>query len=388
MEYEKCLFDEQRERINRARDLMERHNIDAFLLLTGANLVYFSGATGMLGGRSGSRPFILILPRKGDPTLIVQGGRQYESRALTCIEDIRIYSRLSQLPLETVMEVIEENHLYKGRIGMELDNEMVVDLPFYQFMRLKNNLPDVDFFDASPLLWQLRMIKSSLEIASITKACSITSEAYTNTFQSIHSGMTENEIETIMLGNMISLGGKAPWVIITSGEGNYDLISKGSSPRRVKNGDMVWMDAGCSYFGYCSDFSRAGVIGEPSPIQKKAQRTMHELTMRGMDMLRPGMPVADVAVYMNRAVKGLDLPITSNISELAGRVGHGMGMFITEPPNLNEEDKTVLMPGMVVTIEPGVATKFGVFHIEENVLITNGEPIQLSSYQWDLWPIG
>ncbi len=186
---------------------------------------------------------------------------------------------------------------------------------------------------------------------------------------------------------MISLGGRSPWALVTSGEGNYDLVSKEGGSRQVLKGDMVWIDGGCSINGYFSDFSRACVIGKASERQKKAQRLIHEITLVGMDMLRPGMPVSQIAARMNQAVLELDLPITSNISGLAGRVGHGIGMCITEPPSLSESDPTILEEGMVVTIEPGVATPFGTFHIEENVLVTKEGPVLLSSPYWELWEI-
>ena len=64
------------------------------------------------------------------------------------------------------------------------------------------------------------------------------------------------------------------------------------------------------------------------------------------------------------------MPVTSDISGLAGRVGHGVGLDMTEPPHISEDDATVLAPGMTITIEPGVATPFGLFHAEQNVLVT------------------
>ena len=69
----------------------------------------------------------------------------------------------------------------------------------------------------------------------------------------------------------------------------------------------------------------------------------------------PGVPVRDIAARLNHRVRSLGLPMTSSISGLAGRVGHGLGLDTTEPPHVSEEDPT-LEAGMVITIEPGVAT--------------------------------
>ncbi len=363
---------------------MEEWQLDALLLLTGPNLIYF---TGMPCGRSGSRPFFYILPQKGCPILIVHDGREYEARAFTSVEDIRTYTRLSQLPLEVVLGGVDDLGLQQGRIGVELGSEMVMDLPFAEFDNLKQGLPGVQFVDASPLLWQLRMIKTGPEIARVARACTITLEAYDRTFRSVRPGMSEAEIERIMMCNMLELGGHSPWVLITSGPGNYDLVSKGGGSRRVQPGDMVWMDCGCAVEGYFSDFGRAGVIGGASALQESAQREIHRITRMGIEMMRPGTPVAEIAARCNEAVRALELPITSNISELAARVGHGLGMVVTELPSLSETDDTQLASGMIVTIEPGVATDYGTFHVEENVLITETGPRVLSEGHWQLWTI-
>jgi Xaa-Pro dipeptidase len=361
--------------------------LDALILFTGLNLSYFTGATGMLGGRSGSRPFIYLLPRAGEPIMIVHQGRQFETRMLTNVKDIRTYSRLSELPLKEILGAIDELKLRKGRIGAELGMEMVLDLPYAQFGCLIKALPDAAILDASSLLWSLRMIKSPTEIDCVTKACEITSQAYTDTFNAIRPGMTECEIESMMVNSMASLGGKAPWTLVTSGEGNYDLVSKGGGARKVQISDMVWMDAGCAVNGYHSDFSRAGVMGGASRLQHDAQNLVHEATMIGLELLRPGVPAAEVALRCNAAIEALPFPVTSSISGLAGRVGHGLGLFITELPSLSEHDTTVLAAGMIVTIEPGFATNYGTFHAEENVLITPEGPRTLSSSHWQLWNI-
>jgi Xaa-Pro aminopeptidase len=66
----------------------------------------------------------------------------------------------------------------------------------------------------------------------------------------------------------------------------------------------------------------------------------------------------------------LSFPTTSSIARRAARIGHGVGLVTTEPPHLSEQDDTPLAPGMIITIEPGVATTYGTFHIEENLLVT------------------
>jgi Xaa-Pro dipeptidase len=378
------ILQEHTRRIQLARRKMEEMSLDALLLFTGPNLFYF---TGMPCGRSASRPFIYLLPRIGEPVLIVHAGRQYEARSFTVVQDIRTYLQLSLVPLEQILSALKDRNLLAGRIGVEMSAEMVLDLPLAEYQRICAALPGAELVDASPLLWSMRMIKSPHEVAQITAACEITSRAYALTFQAARAGMSEAQIEALMVRHMLELGGSAPWVLITSGTGNYDMVSKGGTPRKVEPGDMVWMDVGCSVNGYWSDFSRAGVVGSPSQNQLEGQRAVYEITQKGVSMVCPGVRVAEIGRVCNSAVANLELPVSSDVSGLAARIGHGLGLVVTELPSLNEQDPTVLQPGMVVTIEPGFATRYGTFHVEQNVLVTPDGPRVLSSPTWELTPI-
>jgi len=373
-------------RIARARELMKVYDLAGLMLTAGSNLVYFIGASGPLAGHNGSRPSIYLLPLEGDPVLIVQDGPSIVARA-TGIVDIRPYTRLSHLPKDTLMKAMRDRHLLHGKIGAELGGEMSLDLPFGEFARFQEEIPMVEFIDASPLLWELRRVKSEAEISRIARACEITSQSYEMTFKAVRPGMTENQVEQIHRMNMMALGGGTPWSMILSGSGNYDLIGKNGVDRIIEPGDLIWIDSGCAVEGYWSDFSRAGVVGGPTPQQEEAQQRIHEITMLGVNMVRPGISAKEIAARCYEALEAFDFPITSSIAKLAARVGHGIGLDITELPSINQEDPAILEPGMVISIEPGIATEFGTFHIEENVLVAQDGHRLLSSPDWQLWTI-
>ena len=125
-------------------------------------------------------------------------------------------------------------------------------------------------YDAAGLLWSLRTIKSESEISCVREACRIVAESYGHTFASAHAGMREREIYQTMLGGLSAPGGET-FLAITSGSGNYDLVSKPAEDRIVQQGEMFWMDAGCRVGGYWSHYSRACVMGAPSALQMQAQ---------------------------------------------------------------------------------------------------------------------
>ncbi|MCC2626433.1 MAG: family metallopeptidase [Thermomicrobiales bacterium] len=360
--------DEYLARVARVREEMARLGLDGLLLTSGPNLTYLTGYPSP--SRAGSRPFIFLLPQSGPPILIVHTGREREARGYSWVEEIRTYHALSRAPLSEIIEALHDVGLLQGRVGAELGAEESLDVPVGDFLELRQRLPGVRFADAGPALWPARMRKSAAEITCVREACTATARAYALTFEQARVGITEADVARLMTVASLEAGGGSPWVIITSGAGNYDLASKLPSRRRLEPGDFVWMDSGCTAGGYWSDFGRAGVVGGPTAEQRDAQNRIHDITMLGVDAVRPGITTSEVARRCNEALARLDLPITSCVSDLAARVGHGLGLMPTELPHVAEDDETVLEPGMIVTVEPGVATPFGIFHIEENVLVT------------------
>ena len=372
-------------RLDRARAAMARAGLDALLLLNSTNLVYLSGYPAV--ERTLARPHYLVVPRRGRPAFLVHEGRAAEARKYGWIDDVRTYHALSVAPLAELSGLFADLDLHAGRIGCELGFDQRIGIPFGEFERLRAELAPARFEDASAVLWPLRMIKSAADLAALREACRITSDALERTILAARAGTTDRAAAIAVQGHMTGAGARDPWVALAAGQGNYDLATGVGHGQVLEPGDMVWMDAGCTVEGFRSDFGRAGVIGGPSAEQQDAQRQIWEVTMEGVRMARPGVPVRDIAAHVNLRVAALGLPLTSNVSGLAGRVGHGLGLDTTEPPHISEQDPTVLEAGMVITIEPGVATQFGIFHVEQDVVVTPDGPEVISRAPWPLRPI-
>jgi Xaa-Pro aminopeptidase len=228
------------------------------------------------------------------------------------------------------------------------------------------------------------MVKSAADIEALRRAGRITADAYAATWAATAGGHLDHDVARRMTSAMADAGGEAPWVLITSGLGAYALATGVPVGRQLEAGDMVWMDVGCSVESFWSDYSRAAVVGPPSPDQREAQRRIVDITAAAVAMVRPGVPVREIAAWCNTQVHEIGLPVRSWTSDLAGRVGHGIGYEITEPPHVSEADPTLLAPGMVISVEPGVATDFGLFHVEQNVLVTGDGAEVLSTSPWEL----
>lgn len=356
------------ERAAMLRARMAAAGMDALLLTTGENLRYASGYPSPL--RSGPRPFLFLLPVQGEPVFIVHSGREVEAHRFSWAEDIRTYYQLSHAPLDLLVAALGERGLQRGRIGVEIGVEQCLDIPLSDFFELQRRLPGVSFVDSAPVLWPARLRKTPQEIERVRQACSITGQAFETCFQAARAGMSERQVAQLFRSTLLELGAEDTWLLVTSGPGSYDQISRGPSARRLQPGDMLYIDGGCCIEGYWCDFDRTAVVGGPDRRQLAAQQAAQAVTQLGVERVKPGANTNEIARACAAALAKFPFPISSDLGALAARIGHGVGLTPVEPPNVAEYENTVLEPGMILTIEPGVATEFGVFHVEQDVLVT------------------
>jgi Xaa-Pro aminopeptidase len=369
-------------RIDEARRLMEAAGLDALLLVSSTNAAYLSGYPSP--ERTLGRALYVLVPLRGQPAVLAQAWRLEEARRFCWIADVRGYQRLSAVPFEELDRLWEENRLEAATVGVETGSEQRLGLPLQDFEALCAHFGATRFVDCGELLWRLRLVKSAAEVARLRGACRITADAYAATFATATVGQPGRRIVDRMTSEMIRRGGADPWVLSSFGPGSYELPTEVPPEAPVRRGDMLWIDAGCAVGGYWSDFSRAAVVGPPSAEQLEAHAAVHGVTEAAVGLIRPGRPVAEIAAACRDGLARLDLEVTAHLSDLAGRIGHGLGLDVTELPHVAEFDSTVLEAGMVITVEPAIATRYGAFHVEENVLVTEEGFEILSTAPWEL----
>jgi Xaa-Pro aminopeptidase len=360
---------------------MGKENLKGLFITESTNFTYFSGGTRRMDY---SRPVFMLLPLEGDPIVLVHKFPDENRRREIWLEDIRIYHTMLGTPFDMAVEAMKDAGLSEGRVGAELGFEQRLGIAFTDFMKLRELLPKVEFVDAADVLWDTRMIKSAEEVERHRRACQITVEAYNSLFPSLHEGMDEREILDKFIKLQVNLGGSAPWGLMNSGPENYFCIgSGGPSDRRIQKGNQVWIDGGCKYRDYACDFCCAGTVGPPSDKQLKTQDMVVKITDTVVEAVRPGMKACDIDAINSAEWEkyGYDY---SKIDFGGGRVGHGMGLLGTEPPHIGPHDKTVIRPGMIFTIEPGMPTEFGCFQAETDVVVTEEGCEVLNKMNWDL----
>ena len=351
----------------KCRELLEKNGFAGMLVSAEANINYYSGYRTHAPWTTFTRPMFLFIPVKGSPLLYTQTFTTPEATVTSHGCDNRNFDSLLGPTAEELASIFKELGMGKGKVGFELGFEQRVNYQVDTFLKLRDLLPDVEFADASSIIWAQRIIKSPKEIACHRIACEATGYAHDKIFESICEGMSEREITMEVQKYMLEGGAEYPgFVILTSGEGNYGRISAISKDRSIQKGEMLWLDLGAIYNGYWSDFCRAGIVGEAPSELCKLQDDIYDITEEAASIMRPGVSVSDVAYACGAALEKRGYDATYD----CGRMGHGMGLMSTEPPSVTIHDNCILEEGMIINLEPGIINDSGVFCIEENYVIT------------------
>ncbi len=360
-----------------AQTYMRAVGMDALLLTTEAELRYFSGFR-TLFWQSPTRPWFLIIPRDGKPVAVIPEIGEMLMRG-TWVEDVRTWaSPAAEDDGVTLLTAALQGFKV---VGMPMGRESTLRMPMNDFVRLRVALEDVDLVDASPLVRTLRMTKSTREIEKIETICGIASSAFDKADTLFSEGQPLDAAFRAFKIALLEQGAEdVPYLVGGAGQGGYgDVISPpGDTP--LRKGDVLMLDTGAMRHGYFCDFDRNFAIGEPDDAAKRAYRTLWEATEAGMKAARPGRTCAQVFAAMGKVIGDNGGGI--------GRLGHGLGMQLTEEPSLIGFDHTVLREGMVITLEPSMSITDGKMMVhEENIVITDGPPRLLTTRAAEELPV-
>jgi Xaa-Pro aminopeptidase len=355
---------EYRDRIARFRDAMAQSDLDVAVLGDERTTWYLTGfgSTAQIGSRA--RPRILVVGREGQPTFFVHESTAVTVGEMCWFDDVRAYEQLGGAPIDAIVDRLAE--LGAERIGLELGGQLRSELTAGEIHSLADHPAIAETADVAPAVWHVRAVKSPAELERIRRACELTTRAYARTFELLAEGATEREVQRLTRQAILAEGADEAWSIAVVGHGDYVRVDGVPRDRPARRGELIFIDCGANVGGYWADFSRAGVVGGASAQQQRLQEHILEATLAGVEAVRPGATMSDVAIAAGRVMERHGLEFSSR----AGRIGHSMGLLVTEPPDVAVGDETVIQPGMVLTIEPGVIRDCGIFHAEENVVVT------------------
>lgn len=239
-------------------------------------------------------------------------------------------------------------------------------ISYGRFLQMKKAFPKAEFIDISDVISDLRSVKTSDEIDRIRRAEALNVEIFNSAISLFSPGMTEREMALIIKRMMIERAeGEAFETIVCVGANAAECHHRPDDT--VWNGrESVLIDLGLKLDGVCSDLTRNILPKRPSKLYKKVYDVVLEANRSAIKAARPGI-----------STKALD-KIARDVITKAGfgkcfghSLGHGVGYEIHESPTLSKRFNTILKPGMIVTIEPGIYLEgnLGV-RIEDLILIT------------------
>jgi Xaa-Pro aminopeptidase len=354
-------------RLARAQSGMQDEGLGAILLTTQPDVLYFTGFLTRFW-ESPSRPWFVILPAKGDPVAVIPSiGAAL--MGTTWIEDIRTWSAPDPVD-DGVSLLADALREIGGPVGVPSHLETHLRMPLADFERLKAASGQV-FTDDRRIVAGCRAIKSDAEIAKIADICAIAGRAFDRMGEIAAPGVALSQVFRDFQRLLLEEG--ADWVPYLAGGagplGYGDVISP-ATDAPLAAGDVLMLDTGAVRDGYFCDYDRNFAIAAASDAQRAAHARLIEATQAGLEVARPGARASDVWRAMADIVGG---------GEGAGRLGHGLGLQLTEGLSLTSKDHTQLRAGMVITLEPGIETAPGRIMVhEENIVITDGAPRALS----------
>lgn len=361
-------------RVQRAQGLMTDAGLSALLLTTEAELRYYTGFLTRFW-ESPTRPWFVVVPLAGDPIAVIPAiGAHLMSQ--TWIRDIRTWDAPDYtddgvtLLAATLGEIVADG----DTIGLAEHMESHARMPLQSLDRLRHSLGKRKIASDAAITCSLRQIKSDAEIAKIRHAAQVADRAFARVDEIAAPGVPLSTI--FRRFQMLCLEEGADWVPYLAGaaaQGGYGDVISPATDAPITRGDVLMLDTGLVWDGYFCDFDRNFSLGAASKEVAQAHGQLIDATQAAFEIARPGTTMSALFAAMDSIL---------HVASAGGRLGHGLGMQLTEGPSILAQDHTVLKPGMVLTLEPYITLPNGKIMVhEENIVIRDGAAQFLSEPQ-------
>jgi Xaa-Pro aminopeptidase len=276
--------------------------------------------------------------------------------------------------LEAIKDALGQGEV---RLGFEADHVSV-----REHERLRELLPErVELIGVRGLVEGLRAVKDPGEVAAIRAATALADAALERLIAGGLVGRTERDLALELEFGMRREGAEGVSFEPIVAAGPHGALPH-ASPRdvEVRRGELVVIDWGAQLKGYCSDCTRTVAAGAPSEHGAEIYQLVLEAQLAGLEAVAPGAGGRDVDAVARRMIDA-----AGHGEHFGHGLGHGVGLEVHEAPRLAQRSESVLEPGNIVTVEPGVylAGELGV-RIEDLVVVTDDGRDVLTSLSKEL----
>ncbi len=335
-------------RLEKIRAKMHDESVEGFLVTSMTNWRYVSGFTGDAG--------CLLITL--DKVFLLTDSRYVEQAQDQCPE---FSVRKTSHDDDVLKELVQSSGV--KRLAFEKRHTT-----YEEWEKLKERLSDVELTGVLGWVEEQRMVKTAEEINLIARAQEIADDAFALLFQSIKRGAKERDLALELEFTMRKMGAESVSFPIIAVSGERSSLPHGTpTGRALQDGDFVTFDFGATYQGYHSDETRTFVIGHLDKKHEEVYGIVLEAQEAALSSVKPGVLAKDVDLAGRKVIED------AGYGEYFGHgIGHGVGLDIHEGPSVSRKSDTVLAPGMVITVEPGIYIPgFGGVRIEELVVVTD-----------------
>lgn len=347
--------------IEALRNIAERAGLNILLLSSPDNIEYLTGVPSVANSA-----LLLVYDRREERLTLYVPLLEYYRYRDSLPSNVEVYAVAKQATVSDIPVVNREwDEIltgYRGaeRVGADLSHRSSLARSIEKVMLER-------VVDISSELWRVRMVKSNQELESITRATRVTLKGVLSVYTELREHVTEAMLAGIFEKTIRDHGAESlafEPIIAFKPNNAYPHTLPGL--RTLKRRDLVLVDVGVKINGRCSDITRLITYGRPEPDERRAIEATVEATYSAIDVIKPGVKASEVYEVAARVLDKYGLR-----NKFIHGLGHGVGVVVHEPPYIRADSNTVLEPGMVFTVEPGVyfPGKYGV-RVEELVLVT------------------
>ena len=319
-------------RADRLTERVTEAGVDAVVITDLVNVRYLTGYTGSNG-----------LALIGANTRVFVTDFRYVEQAAEQVEPSFDRRRASLDLLEAIKDALPAGEL---RLGFEEAHVSV-----REHGRLRDLLPDrIELVGVHGLVEELRAVKEPGEIAAIRAATELADAAFEQFIAGGLIGRTERELALELEFDMRRRGAEGPSFAPIVAAGPHGALPH-ASPRdvEVRRGELVVIDWGAQLDGYCSDCTRTVAAGEIDERGAEIYQLVLDAQLAGLEAVTPGAGGREVDAVAREIIEA-----AGHGEHFGHGLGHGVGLDVHEAPRLAQRSESVLKPGNVVTVEPGV----------------------------------
>jgi Xaa-Pro aminopeptidase len=336
-------LEEKDRRYSLVKERMAAQGLDGLIVIGNGQITQKGYVKYLTNYRSMLYNIVVIFPIEGEVRLLVPSPvQEYWGGILSWIKNVE-----EQVPNlnESLSRSLQEMRLSKGRLG--LINTKIISADTY--LSLTRDFPDSTMVDATPILDEIRMIKSRGEQELVRTAANLADLSFKVLSEILRPGMSEREIVAQVDRALIAGGAEDIFHLFSSKPGN--LFPFAPSDRAIEKGDIVILNTELSGpGGYWVQMVRTSFVGRAESYVERMYDTLIEIRSRLSDHLRPGIKASQVASWVRNEIvnSGFDLGV---------HFGHCLGLDVVERPLVHINDETPLRPGMVITVHPQLVSR-------------------------------